>query len=67
MTPAQQIFEKLQSKRKAVETITNWLATNPLASINEEMRASRTRKRQEIEELQKELEEIYNANYEQSI
>jgi hypothetical protein len=62
MTQANEIFNKIQSKRKAIETITNWLALSPLSCINDEMRESRSKKRQEIEELEKQLEEIYEKS-----
>ena len=59
MTKADEIFNKIQSKRKAIETITNWLSFNPLSCIAEEMRESRKVKRQEMDQLEKELEELY--------
>ena len=62
MTQATEIFNKIQSKRKAIETITNWLSLNPLSCINDEMRESRIKKRQEVEELEKQLEELYEKS-----
>jgi FtsZ-binding cell division protein ZapB len=62
MTQATEIFNKIQSKRKAIETITNWLSLNPISCINNEMRKSRSEKRQEIEELEKQLAELYEKS-----
>jgi len=62
MTQATQIFDKIQSKRRAIETITNWLSLNPLSCISDEMRESRSKKRQEVEELEKKLEDIYEKS-----
>jgi hypothetical protein len=62
MTQATEIYNKIVSKRKAIETITNWLSLNPDTCINDEMRESRSKKRQEVEELEKQLDEIYKKS-----
>jgi len=59
---ATEIYNKIQSKRKSIETITNWLSLNPFSCINNEMRESRNLKRQEVESLEKQLEELYEKS-----
>ena len=62
MKQAIEIFNKIQSKRKAIETLTTWLSLNPRSCINNEVRESRSKKIQEVKDLREQLEEIYEKS-----